>query len=234
MFLYLLLLLTVLLLIMYQFVSDRGQLVMEHLDNPLEASDDSENEKVQTEELKYYKKLLSEKKVSAGPRGPAGPRGATGPAGGAFSNQGPLRSTAYPQYYLDRLWGTGVNAAAYLAKPNYSAHQVWTLRADRQLANQFGMCLKGDTISGDVYMNKCGGDVPDPDQQWRYTNWGQLRLQGDMSQCLTVKKTAKFSGGKQIDGAKPSGGSTHPDILQTSLTKCQNDNVATDQQWSFY
>ena len=166
-----------------------------------------------------------------GPQGPPGEKGEPGPPGGTFERQGPLRNLGKINLVADRMYGSGPLTVAYLNESNYKPHQHWTLKSDKTVENQFGGCLEGNNITGDIYMSSC--DNTSSKQRWIFDKNGRLFLYSFPDKCISTSLQGKFTGMPAIKNNKPTKSRIHNDIIRMKLEKCDN-SFPINQQWAFY
>jgi hypothetical protein len=164
-----------------------------------------------------------------GPSGERGPPGPAGPSGGTNLGRGPLRNLdSDGAFVVDRLHGSGKASIAFLNKLSYQPNQIWTYENNNQISNQYGGCLTGDAISGEVYMNGC--DANAVGQKWQQNNYGQISLQ-EGGQCLDVSLESQFNGANKIvRGSELGKDNNHFNIRTLKLKQCNKPNVLSPTQ----
>lgn len=165
-------------------------------------------------------------KGEVGPKGDIGVTGPSGPAGAKYTNNGSIRSVAYPDLRIERLFGKG--ARLWLNKPQYATFQEFMHKDDGTIVDRFqSMCLTG-MDGGDVQMNICGSGQG---QKWSHSPLNELKIG---NKCLTAskKKLDLSVQNSQIKDYKPSAtADLDPNTMFLSLVDCDN---STEQQWVFY
>lgn len=163
-------------------------------------------------------------------QGPEGPRGVQGETGGVYQAVGQLINLHAPDYVVDRYFGNGTSAAAYLAAPSLQTTQRWKLNNDNTLCNHYGGCLYGDKNLDSVYMmpeNKAKGSTQG---KWSWTKTGQLQWQANKQKCLALGRTTGSPAMKIVNG-KPV--KSKGQNQQLTLTDCDQQTLPLDQQWGF-
>ena len=207
--------------------------IFEHLtekETPILESNSPENIK------KYVNDVVSNTVESGlklggppGPPGPPGPAGKRGQTGGNFIKSGFLSNVSDPTFVLDRTFGLGENTKGFLNKKNYLSNQIWSLKSNNTLENQYGGCLSGSKTD-DVFIDKCANKK---NMQWFYNNTGQIVYVDNNNLCLSLNNSDIVANIYKINGkdgqwVDKSNLKNHKTIF---LEKCDKTNL--DQRWFF-